>query len=228
MIDGNVALPPSGTPAIAFNGSTMVPVALLKKAGVGVNWDASSQTVKITSPQPVIKEVTKTQVVEKGVDFQKLYKTLSSYGVTDITTHYSGKISSTTVYYNGSSTKISSNDLTAIVSEGRNVDSYWFEIGFTSDDYYSFLTSDINNWYEGKLTNQQLLDSVEYTPAPTSPDAPATSTTYNQADCDSINSYYNGLIDDIPSAHSGLYTAEVNKINTQRTNELKAYGCPAS
>ncbi|QHW33835.1 hypothetical protein GZH47_25580 [Paenibacillus rhizovicinus] len=151
-VDGKEVKSTSGVPAISFNGNTMVPVSMLAKAGVGVNWDANNRTVEITSP-------TKS-APSSGANDQQLFSSVVKYGINSIGIKYDGKSSSVTMNYNGVPSTLSDDNLTNIAAAGYHLPTKLLIINFTSGEYYAFFTSDINEWVDGKITGKQLMDRV--------------------------------------------------------------------
>lgn len=93
-------LPIEDTPAIVFEGRTMVPIYMLKQLGVDVTWDQETYSVDVKMPNHSSQNETKhsdiksflsdvyTSAVQSGINLQKVDYTIDQNGLSSLNINY--------------------------------------------------------------------------------------------------------------------------------------------
>ncbi|REE70682.1 copper amine oxidase-like protein [Paenibacillus taihuensis] len=150
----------SDVPAISYNGRTMLPINLLKNAGITYTWNQSTKTVDI--------QTKKNQVVTRtvGMNYHDAYLKLKKYGVTEIYSSVgessSGAFDYVSVEYNGVDSSLSDDAFSEILSAISATPAEYVFIGFTDKAYYQVLSEDIREFYAGNITGEEFSKRLSY------------------------------------------------------------------
>jgi len=153
----------SDVPAISYNGRTMIPIYLLKEAGISYSWDAKSQTVNLVSHNG--KETTLGNN-SNTASFNPTRRTneiiaLGGGGVTIM--NVSGS-STAMVYFNAKSDFNNDwNTIYKILTLLIDFDSQYSRVvyGFNNqDNMIEILTSKIVDYQKGKITEDQFIKNL--------------------------------------------------------------------
>lgn len=143
----------SDVPVISYNNRTMIPIYLLQQAGVKYTWDQKNKTVDIT-PQ----NNSTTKVV--GLDWKTIYNHLKKYNVYALSIGIMDNLDAITADYNGLHTEITNTQYNEILKTLAYSDASYFQIYFIDGSSYSYTSQTVRNFYEGKITEKQLNDSI--------------------------------------------------------------------
>jgi len=141
----------SGTPAISYNGNTMVPINMLRQLGVAVNWDSSTYSVDIVFPKPV----------DAGLDAFKKSKTMGgtyfAYSYRD--NHYYA--TSSFLYKKGPDKDWP--QILTLLKELSNTQAEYLQVDYmdAKDQYYGAVSIDrtsILDLIAGKITEADIIE----------------------------------------------------------------------
>lgn len=219
----NAPVKVSDVPAISYNNRTMIPINLLKEAGVSYTWDGANKTVNITKQKPI----TQTTTVYVGEDIKSYMTYLKKYTDVNNVQYVETKTGSYIyVEYNGTVSTITDSAMNALITPANSsqVDTYY--IGFNDGQYFSLQTSKIKQYFSQKITYQQLIDSLDMSGITSS----SSSTTGNSNNSQSSLSYDPVTCQNIidlqsrrGSYYSGGTVLQLQNAGCPIPNDLKTY-----
>lgn len=148
----------SDVPAISYNDRTMIPIYLLKQAGIDYTWDQKNKTVDITTQQSNSNYSNTTSTV--GIDWKGIFKHLKSYNVGALDLGINDSFDSITADYNGTANSMTNEQYNEILKTLAYSGASYFQIYFTDTTSYTYTSSNVKKFYEGKITEEQLNATV--------------------------------------------------------------------
>ncbi|MFB9273677.1 stalk domain-containing protein [Cohnella cellulosilytica] len=153
----------SDVPAISYNGRTMVPIYLLKEAGISYSWDAKNQTVNLVShngKETILGNNTKASA------FNPTERTneIMALGGTGVSIMNISGSSTAMVFFNAKSDINGDWDaIYKILTLLIDFDSQYSRVvyGFNGqDNTIEVLTSKLVDYQKGKITEEQFINSL--------------------------------------------------------------------
>lgn len=135
-------------PAISFNDRTMIPVYMLKDAGIRYSWDGETNTVDIK------------QSSTSGIDWKGIFKHLKSYNVYALSLGITNQLDAITADYNGTSDQMTDEEYLEIMRTLAYSSASYFQIYFINGSSFSYTSSKARDYFEGRITLNQLMSSA--------------------------------------------------------------------
>lgn len=160
-VDG-VPVKVSDAPAINFDSRTMVPIYLLKEAGIQYSWDGANKTVDIIKPQPV-KEIVSQEVTKevKINDLKGIARDVSKYGVIAVKMTTNVKLTQLVYNYNGTIAELDNDReaFTEILRSSIRTDADEFTISYPDGSEFSVDMKASVNYFNGAITADEYAKS---------------------------------------------------------------------
>jgi hypothetical protein len=222
----------TAVPAMLYEDTTMIPIAMLRQLGVTVAWNTSEYSVDVTLPSstntPDYTPSELAEVLEGDVSFVSLMSDGKGfYQIHFITPH--DILTNTDAYQSIMAAAAATNYMQMKITDKNNT-SILLNI------------STLKNFFAGKITNDDLIKSmkVEYGNASAAPStssysqpitqqpSQSSSQATKEAVCTNINNTYNEKVAKIKrevSAFNGKQKADVDAAERERALELQIAGC---
>lgn len=133
------------TPAVIYNGNTLVPIYMFRQLGASVTWDAKSYSIDVSLPSVV--------------DASKLARETKKYGVSFVSYTSDGEgFDRITYYYDGGLDKLFSDNAgwTGILVNGASTDAYLIEIMADNEDFFTVPIQAVKDFFDKKITSEEL------------------------------------------------------------------------
>lgn len=162
-VDG-VPIKVSDVPAINYNNRTMIPIYLLKQAGIEYEWDGKNQSVNIISNGAPPDEISD----KKKLTAKEISKLMDRVGLVEVYDSYGNLLGSASGFLlqNGwfiTNSHVGHGNFIKVTVDGRTYDThgwYWFD-NPTSDVYGTILSTSYST--DGRITGEVPTKFLNYT-----------------------------------------------------------------